>query len=161
MIGLREASAADIEALHRLNERAVPNVNGITSDQVRWFLDVASYFRVAELDASMAGFLIGLEPGIPYDSLNYRWFLQHYPEFVYVDRIVIAESARRRGVGRVLYEDFAEFGRSRAPVMTCEVNLRPPNPGSMEFHRALGFAQVGTQDTEGGTKTVALLARQL
>ena len=45
--------------------------------------------------------------------------------------------------------------------MTCEVNLRPPNPGSMAFHRAMGFDEVGTQNTEGGSKTVSLLVKRL
>jgi len=46
-------------------------------------------------------------------------------------------------------------------LMTCEVNLRPPNEGSMHFHQRLGFRQVAEQESEGGTKTVALLVRQL
>lgn len=160
MIELRDANPQDLETLHRLNEDAVPHVNSVTFDRMRWFMEVASYFRVANVDEAIAGFLIGLEPGLPYDSLNYRWFVRRYRKFVYVDRVVIAESARRRGAGRALYEDFAAFGQSRAPVMTCEVNVRPPNPGSLDFHRAMGFEEAGRQDTEGGAKTVALLVKR-
>jgi predicted GNAT superfamily acetyltransferase len=144
-----------------MNEEAVPNVNSLRRDQVEWFLTVAPYFRIAEMEGRIAGFLIGLGPGVQYESVNYRWFTKHHPQFIYVDRIVIAPFARRRGIGRILYEDFAAFGRARAPVMTCEVNLHPPNPGSMDFHRAMGFEQVGTQETEGGAKTVAMLVRKL
>jgi predicted GNAT superfamily acetyltransferase len=36
------------------------------------------------------------------------------------------------------------------PLICCEVNLRPHNPGSFAFHQRLGFAVVGEQDTEAG-----------
>lgn len=41
---------------------------------------------------------------------------------------------------------------------TREVNLDPPKPGSLAFHRRLGFASVGEQATTGGSVTVTLLA---
>ena len=28
--------------------------------------------------------------------------------------------------------------------MTCEVNITPPNPNSMLFHKHMGFKKVGT-----------------
>ena len=46
-------------------------------------------------------------------------------------------------------------------MLTCEVNVAPPNPVSHAFHAAMGFVEVGRQGTEGGAKTVALLARSL
>lgn len=39
-----------------------------------------------------------------------------------------------------------------------EVNVDPPNPGSLRFHDRLGFTEVGRQATKGDTVTVALLA---
>lgn len=44
-------------------------------------------------------------------------------------------------------------------VLTCEVNLEPPNPHSLAFHHRLGFTQVGEQVTTRGTVRVALLVR--
>ena len=35
-----------------------------------------------------------LREGTPYESPNYRWFSERYPEFVYIDRIVIARPFR-------------------------------------------------------------------
>lgn len=45
--------------------------------------------------------------------------------------------------------------------VTCEVNIRPPNPESLAFHDRQGFVEVGTQETEDGRKTVSLRAKSL
>ncbi len=45
--------------------------------------------------------------------------------------------------------------------MTCEVNLRPPNAGSLTYHEIHGFVRVATQETEGGRKEVALMEKRL
>src|SRR5262245_23722099 len=96
-----------------------------------------------------------------FDSLNYRWFLARYPTFVYIDRVVVGPDFQRRGIGRLLYDDLESVARRRAPLLSCEVNLRPLNPGSMAFHEAFGFEEVGQQDTEGGEKRVRLMVKSL
>ena len=113
-----------------------------------------------KIDDRLAGFMIGLRPGTNYKSTNYRWFCQHYDDFAYVDRIVVAGWAQRRGIAEALYREFADT-QSDAPVMTCEVNLRPANEGSMNFHKRMGFTQVASQEIDGGKKEVALLEKKL
>lgn len=107
----------------------------------------------------LLAFLIGLRPGNAYASENYRYFEARGNDYLYVDRIVVAEAARGRRVGRQLYDAVFDLARAegRAEV-DCEVNLDPPNPGSLAFHARLGFERVGEQPTKGGTVTVALLA---
>lgn len=46
-------------------------------------------------------------------------------------------------------------------MLFCEVNLRPRNDPSREFHEAIGFREVGQQDTDGGDKRVSLMALEL
>jgi predicted GNAT superfamily acetyltransferase len=73
---------------------------------------------------------------------------------------VVAPHAHGRGLGRLLYDAVVDRARALGlGEVTCEVNLEPPNPGSLAFHRRLGFAQVGEQVTTGGSVRVALLAR--
>lgn len=158
---IRDVAEADLAGIRGLNEASVPHVNSISHDDFRWFADNAAYFRVVEAEGNLAGFLIGLTPGIPYDSANYRWFERAYSNFVYVDRIVVDGSARRGGVGSALYDDIIAFGKRIAPMLTCEVNLRPRNDISLAFHEKFGFQEVGTQDTDGGSKTVSLMTRDL
>lgn len=158
---IRAVSDVDLGVIHALNEAAVPAVNSVPMATMRWFRRHATYFRVADRGDGPDAFLIGLGPGCSYDSVNYRWFCERYEAFGYVDRIAVATHARRQGIAVALYEDFRMSLASQVPVMTCEVNLEPPNESSMRFHERLGFTQVGTQTTEGGSKRVALMERRL
>ena len=156
-----DVTATDLTEVLELNEASVPHVSSVSAADMRWFAEHAHYFRVVRNRGALAGFLIGLRPGLTYQSLNYRWFCDHYPDFGYVDRVAVARNARRLGVGSRLYEDFAATLRGEVEVMTCEVNLRPANESSMRYHEHLGFMQVGSQETEGGSKEVALLEKRL
>lgn len=158
---IRNVVAEDLDAVLDLNEAVVPAVNSVPLTQMQWFLQHAAYFRLAEADGGLAAFLVGLRPGTGYDSVNYRYFCEHYEDFGYVDRIAVSTRVRRSGLASTLYDDFRTSLPEGVSLMTCEVNLRPPNEGSMRFHERLGFHQVAEQESEGGTKTVALLVRQL
>lgn len=156
---LRPLVSADAPALVALNDAAHPAVPITTVDEMRALLELAGLALGLERDGALVGFVIAMHPGAAYASENYRWFEARGTGHVYVDRIVVAESERGRGLGPVLYD--AVFGEARRlghPEVTCEVNLDPPNPGSLAFHSRLGFAQIGTQATKGGSVVVALLA---
>ncbi len=144
-----------------LNETSVPHVSSVSINEMRWFGANAHYFRIAILDGELAGFLIGLRPGLDYASPNYGWFSRNYRDFGYVDRVAVAESARRNGVASALYADFEATLAGEVDVMTCEVNVRPPNESSMRYHELHGFVRVGSQETEGGRKEVALMEKRL
>ncbi len=109
----------------------------------------------------IVGFLVGLEgPGLDYASLNYRWFGERYERFLYVDRVVVDPAGQGRGLGRSLYEAFVERAEGHT-ALCAEVNIRPRNDGSLAFHDAFGFAPVGEQDTEAGSKRVRMFAKEL
>ncbi len=150
----------DLAALHALNEAAVPAVNSVPEATLRELGGMAEAFPVAHGAQGPCGFLVLLAPGADYASPNYRWFARRYADFLYVDRVVVAAAARRHGVGRALYAEAWHRACRRGAPLTCEVNLDPPNPGSLAFHRRLGFSQVGVQRTDGGAKTVCLMVRR-
>ena len=150
----------DLAALQAMNESAVPAVNSVPVAALRALRDMAEAFAVAHGAQGPCGFLVLLAPGADYASPNYRWFAQRYADFLYVDRVVVAPEARRHGVGQALYADAWHRACRRGAPLTCEVNLDPPNPASLAFHRRLGFSQVGVQRTEGGAKTVSLMIRR-
>ncbi len=151
----------DLAEVLKLNEDSVPHVSSIDMSETQWFSANAHYFRVARIEDQLVGFLIGLRPGLPYKSLNYRWFIDHYDDFAYIDRVAVSPTARRAGVASRLYADFAKAVGGEVGVMTCEVNIRPPNESSMRYHVQHGFVQVGAQETEGGSKEVALMEKKL
>lgn len=156
-----DVDASGLDAVLALNESEVPHLGKVDFGQMVWFAEHAHYFRVALAGQSLAAFLVGLRPGSSYQSPNYRWFCAHYDDFAYVDRVAVAADFRRHGLASRLYDDFAAAVPDSVSVMTCEVNIRPPNEESMRFHERLGFRQVGSQQTENGKKEVALLAKTL
>lgn len=158
---LTDVQTANLAAVLELNEAEVPHLGKVDLEQLRWFSIHASYFRIASRGDRLAAFLVGLRPGTAYQSPNYRWFCERYADFGYVDRVAVATEFRRHGLASRLYADFAASLPDSVAVMTCEVNIRPPNAESMRFHTRLGFSQVGSQATENGAKEVALLARNL
>lgn len=159
---LRPAATDDLDDILIHNNAAVPAVNELGRDDLVWFCEVAHTFVVAELDGEVGGFLIGLGPASGYESHNYAWFSERYDDFVYVDRIVVAEAGRGQGVGSALYDEFARRGRAGGtPVMLAEVNTRPRNDVSLGFHEAHGFVAVEERDTPDGEKRVVMLERRL
>jgi predicted GNAT superfamily acetyltransferase len=157
LIAVRNGAARDRAAVLSLNNAATPHVNELTERSLGWIVDHADYFRVAEDEAGLTGFVLALRSGLEYWSLNYRWFGDRGGDFLYLDRIVVAERARRLGVGRALYDDIGRFASGKWPLIALEVNLRPPNPGSLAFHERLGFRRVGVREEDGGTKAVAMM----
>ena len=156
---IRKAQRGDLDRIMKLNEAAVPHVSSVGMEDMKYFLDVADPFLVVEEEGTLAGFMIVLQQGLDYPSLNYRFFCGNYSKFDYVDRIVIGEAFRGKKLGTALYQHLME--ESRKKIITCEVNLLPPNPNSMAFHKALGFNKVAEQKTEGGEKSVAMMVKRL
>jgi len=156
---IRQAVPADYPAVLALNDGAVPSVNSIPIEKLAHLHGQSVYFSVACDDAGIAGFLLALDERAVYDSINFRYFQDHYPRFAYVDRVVVHPDRHRSGMGRRLYADLLATVADQSPIVACEVNLQPPNPGSLTFHERLGFTAVGEQLTEGGSKRVCLMVR--
>ncbi|WP_066582172.1 GNAT family N-acetyltransferase [Cellulomonas timonensis] len=158
---LRPALPGDVPALAALNDAAAPAVNALGVEGLAAHLPRCDLALVVDDAAGRPQALIlALTPGADYDSENYRWFAEHRPGSMYVDRIVVAPSAHGHGIGRALHDAVVERARALGlDEVTCEVNLDPPNPQSLAFHRRLGFAQIGEQSTHGGAVRVAMLMR--
>jgi len=146
-------------ALLALNNAHARELSWLEPKRLQHLVEQAFQARyIGRLDAVV----LALDQDADYDSPNFQWFRVRYPRFVYVDRIVVAASARGRGYARLLYLDlFDRALRAGHEWVVCEVNSRPPNPQSDAFHAALGFAEVGSASIHNDSKTVRYLARAL
>ena len=158
---ISKTNTIDLPHIHNLNQGALPTVSSITIYDMSQFLEMADYFRVIKVKNNIVGFLIALTPGKDYHSPNYKWFEKKYSQFMYVDSIVIDPSFQTRGLGRAFYDDLKIFSQRYTPIITCEVNLKPKNEGSLLFHKKYGFEQVGTQKTERRKKEVSLMVYKI
>lgn len=158
---IRPFADRDVAAVLALNNENVPELNELDAPEVARLAALAELALVAEVDDEFAGFCWAIGPGKPYGSLNYGWFSREYERFVYLDRIAVRPEFRRYGIGRAFYASLVEAFAGTWPVLTCEVNLRPRNDASLHFHHSIGFREVGQQETDGGKKTVSLLALPL
>ena len=153
------ADPALAEALLALNRAHEVELSPLTAIRLARLVKTAfAAWRIGEADA----LLIAFDQAADYDSPNFLWFRDHYQTFVYVDRVVVATSARGHGHARRLYEGlFAAAEQAGHSRIVCEVNSDPPNPQSDAFHAKLGFAEVGAAHLPDRGKQVRYLVRQL
>jgi predicted GNAT superfamily acetyltransferase len=142
-----------------LNRAEIPHLGSLSATELAELVPMASHFHVAEDSGEIVGFLIAMDEASAYQSMNFLWFKSRYPKFTYVDRLAVVPTYQGKGLGRRLYDNLENLVGKRSSIIACEVNIRPPNPQSLNFHTKIGFREAGQQDTEEGKKRVALLIR--
>lgn len=157
MSALRPITPADHADVLALNEANVELLAPLDRSRLEELVGLADRADVIELDGAFAGFVITFRSGTEYDSVNYRWFGQTYGDFYYLDRVVLHERTRRRGLATRVYDELE--AATDAPLFALEVNLEPPNEASLAFHRNRGFAQVHEQ--LAGDHLVSLMVKEL
>ena len=161
-IVIRNARPEDYDFILKVNEVNVEVLSPMPMERMLWLKEMSDMFVVAEVNGELAAFLIAIREGQPYDSENYVWFSEKYPQFLYIDRIVIDEPFRAAGLGRALYQAVKDRAiETGVKVVTCEVDTIPYNETSLKFHEAMGFREVGEQIIRGGAIMVSLKACEL
>lgn len=157
---LRPLRATDVADVLMLNERNVVKLAPMDEATLHQHRETADRFDVLDVDGAFAGFVITFAPGAAYDSENYRWFSQRHggSGFYYLDRIVLHEGFRRRGLGGFVYDEIEKvatpYGR-----LSLEVNLVPRNEPSLVFHDGRGYREVGRLGDD--EHLVSLMEKQL
>jgi predicted GNAT superfamily acetyltransferase len=158
---LRDVRASDLAAVMGLNNTAGSSILPMDGAQLDRLYRHADYFRVAEVDGHLAGFLVALCDSTPHTSSNFQWFRQHCPQFVYIDRVVIGDLHRGHGLGRMFYADVQSYAEVRSPNLACEVFLEPRDDVAVLFHGIFGFHEAGQQVMPESGRRVSLLIKQL
>lgn len=141
-----------------INQANTPALGDETLETMAQLLHWSSVALGCDVDGELAGFCLVMAPGLPYASSNYRWFSERYTDFAYLDRVALRADHQGCGFGTALYAEVER--RIAAKLFALEVNLDPPNEGSIRFHSRLGFVEVGQQITPSG-KLVSLMAKDL
>ena len=159
---IRDAYDGDYTAIIALNEAEVRHTSPMDADRLRHLASLSACHRVATLDGRVVAFLLAMRAGADYRNDNFGWFAGRYPDFLYVDRIVVNAAAQGHGLGSRLYADLFAFARERGiPRVTCEFNVVPPNEPSRLFHARHGFVEAGRQWLDNGRKQVSMQVAEL
>jgi predicted GNAT superfamily acetyltransferase len=160
-IAIRDVREHELDSVLALNNAAGPGILPLDAARVRRFHEEAEYFRVAERDGALAGFLVGFGGDSNHESDNFRWFRERYPHFFYIDRIAVASRRRGGGVGRAFYADVQSYAELRYPHLACEVFLEPGTDPALLFHGSFGFREVGQHVMPGTGLRAAMLMKEL
>ena len=160
-IVIREVREHELDSVLALNNNAGSAILPLDSTKLRGFYENAEYFRVAERDGNLAGFLVGFGSGSGHDSSNFAWFKARYPDFFYIDRIVVASRRRGGGVGRAFYADVQSYAELRYPQLCCEVFLDHGADPALLFHGSFGFHEVGQNLMTDVDVRASMMAKEL
>lgn len=148
--------------------RAVMRIRGITKSDFdyivavldRWwggpsserahpifFYELGKQALIAEADGDVVGFLLG-------------FVAPTSPPVAYVHLVGIHPDHRRRGVGKVLYEQFIERAK-QAGAERIKAITTVGNDGSVRFHEALGFEVSEDPDYAGAGRSRVVFTKGL
>jgi predicted GNAT superfamily acetyltransferase len=160
-IVIRDVREHELDSVLALNNAAGPAILPLDAARLRQYFEDAEYFRVAERDGGLAGFLIGFGADSGHDSDNFGWFRERYPQFFYIDRIAVASRRRGGGLGRAFYADVQSYAELRYPQLACEVFLEQGTDPALLFHGSFGFREVGQHVLGGGERRASMLMKEL
>lgn len=160
-IAIRDVREHELDSVLALNNAAGPAILPLDAARLRQLFESAEYFRVAERDGTLAGFLIGFGSATSHNSSNFAWFGERYPDFFYIDRVAVASRRRGGGVGRALYADVQSYAELRYPQLACEVFLQPGTDHALLFHGSFGFREVGQHVMASNELRAAMLMKPL
>jgi len=156
---LEIAPLTDPKILETINNAGVPQVSPIDYTKASWLLAHTALARLALLEEKPAGMVVVLDAHCGLDSEYYAWFTGRYRNFYYIDRVVVLDWARRRGVARALYDEVEALAQAQQAAIVTEVYSQPANLPSLQLHASLGFQPVGEQFCAHDGKTVAKLMK--
>lgn len=112
-----------------------------------FFYEFGGEALIVEDDGQVVGFLFGFT-------------CHNLPPVGYVHLVGIHPNYRRRGVGRLLYEQFIERCRTAgAKRMKAITNVG--NDSSIEFHKALGFSALEDPNYAGMDRARVVFSKEL
>ena len=148
---IRPIEPYDLDTVVDLNQAALEGVGPLDYESLALLVKQSDQALVLDDGGQVGGFVITLPTGAAYDSSRYEWFEDRLEEYVYLDRIVVAETHRRRGVASRLYDAIEDD-------LPVALEVYDTNEPSLEFHRRRGYRQVGELEHAGKRNLMMLKA---
>jgi len=160
----RNIEIADLPRVLKINNANTPGVSELILSELE--MDLSNSLHALAIDnehGEVCAFCITFAPDAPDAGANHRWFSERYESFVYLDRIAIDSNHQNHGLGAKLYQAVEQkmLQSAEHSMLCCEVNLEPPNPGSLRFHHRIGFTEVGQSIPEYANYRVSYLSKSL
>ena len=161
---VRNIEIPDLPRVLEINNANTPGVSELTMAELQ--TDLRNSLHALAIDdehGEVCAFCITFDPGAPDAGANHQWFAERYKSFVYLDRIAIDSNHQNRGLGALLYQSVEQqmLKSVEHSLLCCEVNLEPPNPGSLRFHLRIGFTEVGQSIPKYANYRVSYLSKSL
>ncbi len=135
-----------LESIYRLNQENTPEVGDLKSlKYLKTLIELSSNQYTIFYDKKIIGFIICFRENSKYNSPNYKFFKETEKKFLYIDRIAIDKNFRRQGFGEDLYKLVGSIVEYENIPLCCEVNVKPMNHISINFHKRQGFKKVGSR----------------
>jgi len=150
---VRNIVGTDVTRVLEINNANTPAVSELTMDELESDLRNSLHALAIENEqGEVCAFCVTFTPDAQDAGNNHQWFAERYQGFVYLDRIAIDSNHQSRGLGALLYQSVEQHMLDSAEysLLCCEVNLEPPNPGSIRFHKRIGFTEVGQHSPHQG-----------
>jgi predicted GNAT superfamily acetyltransferase len=160
---VRNIEITDVARVLEINNANTPGVSELTMSELE--TDIKNCLHALAIDnehGEVCAFCITFAPDAPDAGANHRWFADRFESFVYLDRIAIDPAYQNLGLGVLLYQSVEQqmIASAQHSMLCCEVNLEPPNPGSLRFHHRIGFAEVGQHSPQQDYR-VSMLSKNL
>ena len=159
----RNIEIADLARVLEINNANTPGVSELTMSELE--TDIKNCLHALAIDnehGEVCAFCITFAPDAPDAGANHQWFTERFESFVYLDRIAIDSTHQNLGLGALLYLTVEQrmLDSAEHSLLCCEVNLEPPNPGSLRFHKRIGFTEFG-QRSYNEFDRVSLLGKNI
>jgi predicted GNAT superfamily acetyltransferase len=160
---VRNIEVTDVARVLEINNANTPGVSELTLSELE--TDIKNCLHALAIEnelGKVCAFCITFAPDAPDAGANHRWFADRFESFVYLDRIAIDPTYQNLGLGVLLYQSVEQqmIDSAQHSLLCCEVNLEPPNPGSLRFHHRIGFAEVGQHSPQQNYR-VSMLSKNL
>jgi carbonic anhydrase/acetyltransferase-like protein (isoleucine patch superfamily)/predicted GNAT superfamily acetyltransferase len=162
VLTIRPAKPEDYDEILRLNRESVHFLSPMTRERLEHLHSQGEILAVAAEGEKILAFCLAMREGADYDSVNYTWFSGRYDKFLYIDRVVVDIDKKSAGIGTNMYQKIIDHAKKTGiDLITAEIDISPPNPVSLQFHRKFGFHEVGKQRVANGEKEVSLQALEV